>query len=67
MLDESPIAQAIGYALNQRVAVLTATKRSYGKIQALWDLGPPPRSYLYRRGDYQSPGAEVRPAVPAVE
>src|SRR2546430_5214698 len=38
-------------SLNQQIAALTATKRSYGKIQALWDLGPPPRTFLYRRGE----------------
>ncbi|MBI1918716.1 MAG: PSD1 domain-containing protein [Planctomycetes bacterium] len=53
-------------ALNKRVVALTATKHPYDKIQALWDLGPPPRTFLYRRGDYQMPGAEVRPGVPAV-
>jgi hypothetical protein len=51
---------------NKRIAELNGTKRSYDKIQALWDLGPPPHNYLYRRGDYQMPGAEVSPGVPAV-
>jgi hypothetical protein len=51
---------------NKRIAELNGTKRSYDKIQVLWDLGPPPRNYLYRRGDYQTPGAEVSPGVPAV-
>ncbi len=52
--------------LNKQVGGLQATKRSYDKIQALWDLGPPPHAFLYRRGDYQTPGAEVQPGVPAV-
>jgi len=53
-------------ALNGQIGALTATKRTYGKIQALWDLGQPPPAYLLRRGDYQTPGARVTPGVPAV-
>jgi len=52
--------------LATRAVELGRSKRSYGKLQALWDLEAPPRSYLYRRGDYQTPGAEVTAGVPAV-
>ena len=36
------------------------------KIRALWDRGDPSPTYIYRRGDYLSPGAPVGPGVPAV-
>jgi hypothetical protein len=65
-LKKQLAAPGLSASLNQQITALTASKRSYGKIQALWDLGPPPRTFLYRRGDYQMPGAEVRPTVPAV-
>lgn len=63
-LDEPTRQQTAGWA--QQMAALSASKRSYGKIQALWDLEAPPRAYLYRRGDFQTPGAEVAAGVPAV-
>ncbi len=47
--------------LSKRVADLTASKRAYGKIQALWDVGPPPTSRLLRRGNARAPAAEVQP------
>jgi hypothetical protein len=52
--------------LNGRITTVTATKRSYDKIQALWDLEGPPPTYLLRRGDYHTPGAAVLPGVPAI-
>jgi cytochrome c553 len=51
---------------NKRISELIASKRSFGKIQALWDIEAPPKTWLYRRGDFTMPGAEVRAAVPAV-
>ena len=48
--------------LLKRVAELAASKKSYGKIQALWDVGPPPTSRLMRRGNVNTPGAELKPA-----
>ncbi len=63
-LDDAARQKTSG--LNKRISELSGTKRSYDKIQAVWDLGPPPRTYLYRRGDYQTPGTELRPGVPSV-
>src|SRR5262249_10330242 len=40
---------------------LAAQKRSFGKIQALWDLGPPPATRRLIRGNFETPGAEVAP------
>jgi hypothetical protein len=50
----------------QKVAGLNGSKKSYGKIQAVWDVGPAPAVYLNRRGGYEMPGAAVEPAFPAV-
>ncbi len=35
-------------------------------IQALWDRGEPSPTYLYRRGDWLSPGRLIGPGVPSV-
>lgn len=48
--------------LPKRVAELAASKRSYGKIQALWDVGLPPISRLLRRGNVNRPAGELPPA-----
>jgi hypothetical protein len=38
-----------------------ARRRTFGKIQALYDLGPAPRTFRLVRGNYTTPGAEVQP------
>ena len=40
--------------------------RSGPDIRALWDRGEPSPTYLFRRGDPESPGRRVAPATPAV-
>src|SRR2546425_9489831 len=35
------------------------------RIHALWDRGEPSPTYIYRRGDYLSPGRLVGPGVPS--
>src|SRR5439155_21347647 len=47
--------------LEKELARLSAQRRSWGKIQALFDVGPPPPTYVLRRGDHESPRAEVQP------
>jgi hypothetical protein len=47
--------------LDQEIATLNGYKRSYGKIQALWDTGPPPSMRLLQRGVLASPGPKVTP------
>ncbi|MDE0293781.1 MAG: DUF1553 domain-containing protein, partial [Bryobacterales bacterium] len=44
-----------------RIAALEGYRRSYGKIQALWDVGPPPATRLLQRGAVESPGPKVKP------
>ncbi|MEX2112998.1 MAG: PSD1 and planctomycete cytochrome C domain-containing protein, partial [Pirellulales bacterium] len=41
------------------IAGLNAQRRAWGTIQAVYDVGPPPPTYLLRRGDLDRPGAEV--------
>src|SRR5205823_5050048 len=47
--------------LEARMARTEARRRKWGKIQALYDVGPPPPTHLLIRGSEQSPGAEVAP------
>ncbi len=49
----------------QRVAQLESQKKPEQKIRALWDRGEPAPTYIYRRGDYLSPGRLVGPGVPS--
>jgi len=48
------------------IAALNATRRSYEPVRALWEQGPVPKTYLYRRGDFATPGPQVSPGVPLV-
>ncbi|MEZ6107155.1 MAG: DUF1553 domain-containing protein, partial [Pirellulaceae bacterium] len=41
-------------------------KQSYGVIQALWDVGPPPVSHVHRRGNVSAHGVLVRPGFPEI-
>jgi hypothetical protein len=47
--------------LNDRITALVQTRRIPGKIQALYDVGTPPPTYLLKRGNYETPGEEVQP------
>jgi hypothetical protein len=53
-------------ALTQEIAALNGRRRSVGKIQAAWEAGPAPPTYLFRRGNLATPGAEVQPGFLAV-
>ncbi|MBI1917202.1 MAG: DUF1553 domain-containing protein, partial [Planctomycetes bacterium] len=58
--------KAAAGTIQQRIAALNQEKRSFGKIQALYDVGPPPRTYLLKRGNYERPGEEVEPGLLSV-
>jgi mono/diheme cytochrome c family protein len=49
-----------------QVRALESQRLPEPKIQALWDRGEPSPTYIYRRGDPQSPGRLVGPGVPSV-
>jgi len=53
-------------ALEQEIAALNGRRKSFGKIQAAWEAGEPPPTYVFRRGNLTTPGAEVQPGVFAV-
>ncbi len=50
----------------EKRAALSAQKKSYGMIQALWDVGPPPVSHVHRRGNVKAHGALVQPGFPEI-
>jgi hypothetical protein len=62
----SPADRAEVQRINRRIVALTRTQRTPGKIQALYDVGPPPPTYLLKRGNYQTPGAKVEPGFLSV-
>jgi hypothetical protein len=47
--------------LKRRIAERTAQRRGFGHIQALYDVGPAPVTYLLKRGQFETPGPEVQP------
>jgi hypothetical protein len=49
-----------------QIAELEAGRPAEPRIMALWDRGEPSPSYVYRRGDFQTPGEFVHPGPPAV-
>jgi mono/diheme cytochrome c family protein len=49
-----------------RIKALQAQRQPEPGIHALWDRGQPSPTYVYRRGDPQSPGRLVGPRVPSV-
>jgi hypothetical protein len=51
---------------DRQVAALEARRLPEPRVQALWDRGNPSPTYLYRRGDYLTPGLLVGPGVPSV-
>jgi mono/diheme cytochrome c family protein len=53
-------------ATEQRIQALAARRLPEPKVRALWDRGEPSPTYIYRRGDYLSPGRLVGPGVPSV-
>ena len=50
----------------QRIGDLERQKKSYGKVQALWDVGPAPTSRVMRRGNVHAPGVLVQPGFPEI-
>jgi len=48
-------------AFKSQLAKLNASKRGYGKIQALWDVGTDSPSQLLRRGQWNKPGIRIEP------
>jgi hypothetical protein len=53
-------------ALAKKEGELAAGRKSYGHIQALWDMGTPPGSRVFRRGVIDNPGVLVQPGYPEI-
>jgi mono/diheme cytochrome c family protein len=51
---------------DSRIRSLQGERTPEPKIQALWDRGEPSPTYIYRRGDPNTPGRLVGPGVPSV-
>ena len=49
-----------GLKLQEKINTMKSWRRSYGKIDGLWDLGKPPKIHLLRRGSFETPGVEVQ-------
>ncbi|MGI8980782.1 MAG: PSD1 and planctomycete cytochrome C domain-containing protein [Pirellulaceae bacterium] len=49
-----------------KIKALEAQRPPEPRLMALWDRGEPSPMFMYRRGNYQTPGALVGPGVPAV-
>ncbi len=47
--------------IQAKIRPIEAQRKSHESIQALYDVGPPPPSYLLRRGNHETPTAEVEP------
>ena len=64
MLSEAERATVRGAEAES--ARLAASRQSYETVRVMWEAGRCPPTYLYRRGDYTTPGPEVKPGVPLV-
>jgi hypothetical protein len=62
----SPADRATQGDLTGQIAAANRRRRSFDRIQALYDVGPPPPTYLLKRGNHDTPGAEVQPGFLSV-
>ncbi|HMC66520.1 MAG TPA: DUF1549 and DUF1553 domain-containing protein [Gemmataceae bacterium] len=53
-------------SFGRQVETLSAGRRKYGTIQALYDVGPPPSTHVLKRGEYERLGPEVQPGFLSV-
>ena len=56
--------KALGTQGDQELADLKAQRQSFGKIQCLFDVGPPPETHLLVRGNFLTPGPVIEPGFP---
>jgi hypothetical protein len=47
--------------LDERITELHTKERSHGWIHAVYDVGPPPATHIFKRGEFETPGREVPP------
>ena len=63
---ESAADDAAKKQLQEQIAAIEKERRPEPTIRALWSRGEPSPTYLLKRGNYLTPGAEVGPGVPSV-
>jgi hypothetical protein len=59
-MAEPGCTSALKAKLMQLVAERSAQRRHVGRIQAIYDVGPPPVTHLLNRGQFETPGAVVQ-------
>ena len=52
--------------IQQQIAAIEAQRQTYGKLQAIYPVGPPSPAYFLRRGNIETPITEVQPGVLSV-
>jgi hypothetical protein len=62
----SPADKLAQERLQAEVARFESQRRSFGKLQALYDVGPPPPTYFLKRGNHETLGAVVEPGFLSV-
>ena len=65
-MSQPKCAPELKKRLKRRIAERTAQRRRVGHIQALYDVGPAPVTYLLKRGQFETPGPEVEPGFLSV-
>lgn len=62
----APDYQVKSAELKKQIDALKTQHRPTPRIRALWSRESPSPSYIYKRGNYLTPGRPVQPGVPAV-
>jgi len=52
--------------LQDKIKTVEGWRQSFGRIEALWDVGKPPKIHILRRGSIETPGPEVEPGFVSV-
>ena len=53
--------KATNARIGEQITTLNRQRQSFGKLQALFDIGPPPTTHLLVRGNHETPGPAVPP------
>jgi Protein of unknown function (DUF1549)/Protein of unknown function (DUF1553) len=59
-MAEPGCTSALKTKLMQLVSARSAQRRRVGRIQAMYDVGPPPVTHLLKRGQFETPGPVVQ-------
>lgn len=61
--SQAPKVREADVELEKKTRELDSERRSWGMIQAVYDVESPPPTYLLRRGNHETPGHEVTPGI----